>query len=386
MGTIGTSRVPPRPEGGVEVGTAVQPPPKPDPPARKLKIAMLAPPWVPTPPTGYGGIELVVSFLSEALVRRRHDVTLFAAPESRSSAILREVLPQGHPDEMERSLHEADHVGRVFDEVDRAAAEGRGFDLIHDHCGYTAVAMANRIDVPVVHTLHGPFTGDTAAFYSQHGGKAHLVAISDTQRAAAPAGTRIAGVVPNPIDLDEWPYQPDKGDYLLWVGRLNDAKGPHRAIAAARAAGTPLVLAGPVQPGEQEYFDREVAPHLDDDRVRYVGEVGGDRKRRLFAEARALLMPIRWDEPFGMVMVEALACGTPVIAFPRGAAPEIVRPGENGCLVEDEDEMAEAVATLGKIDPAACRSSVAERFGVDRVAAGYEEIYGAIVDRRDRPA
>jgi glycosyltransferase involved in cell wall biosynthesis len=343
---------------------------------------MLAPPWVPTPPPGYGGIELVVGFLTEGLVRRGHDVTLFAAPESRSSATVREVLPHGHPDEMERSLYEVDHVARVFDEVDRAAAAGRGFDLIHDHCGFTAVAMANRIDVPVVHTLHGPFSEDRAAFYAAHGAKAHLVAISRTQQAAAPAGTPIAGVVPNPIDLDEWPYQPDKGDYLLWVGRLNDAKGPHRAIAAARAAGTPLVLAGPVQPGEQEYFDREVAPHLDDDRVRYVGEVGGDRKRRLFAEARALLMPIRWDEPFGMVMVEALACGTPVIAFPRGAAPELVRPGENGCLVEDEDAMAAAVATLDRIDPAACRSSVADRFGVDHVVVGYEQVYDAVLRRR----
>ena len=346
---------------------------------RNLKIAMLAPPWVSVPPPGYGGIEQVVGFLSDGLVRRGHEVTLFAAPGSRSSATVREVLARDHPDEIERALYEADHVARVFDEVDRVAATGGpGFDVIHDHSGFTAVAMANRIDVPVVHTLHGPFTEETASFYQAHGRKAHLVAISRAQQESAPAGVPIAGVVHNPIDVREWPFEPDKRDYLLWVGRMDETKGPHRAIAAARAAGAPLVLAGPVQPGQEEYFKEAVEPHLDDDRVRYIGEVGGEDKLRLFAEARALLMPITWDEPFGMVMVEALACGTPVIAFRSGAAPEIVQPGTNGYLVDDEEAMAEAVKALPDIDPKACRASV-ERFDVDAAAAGYERIYRTLL-------
>ena len=170
--------------------------------------------------------------------------------------------------------------------------------------------------------------------------KGTLVGISRAQLASAPPGLGPIAAIPNPIDLRAWPLQERKGDYLLWIGRMTPEKGPHRAIAAARAAGVPLVLAGVIQPGQQAFFDREVAPHIDGDRVRFVGEVGGSAKRSLFARARGLLMPIRWDEPFGMVMVEALACGTPVIAFPEGAARELVVDGGTGFLVDDERAMA----------------------------------------------
>ena len=203
---------------------------------------------------------------------------------------------------------------------------------MHDHCGFTALAMADRIDTPVVHTLHGQFTASTAAFYAHHGHKATLVPISRAQLASAPAGLRAVAAIPNPIDLDVWPLREGKGDYVLWIGRMTAVKGPHRAIAAARIAGVPLILAGVIQPGQQAFFDAEVAPHIDGDRVRFVGEVGGTVKRSLFADARALLMPIRWEEPFGMVMVEALACGTPVIAFAEGAAASWcsrARPGSS---------------------------------------------------------
>jgi len=349
---------------------------------RALRIAVLAPPWIPVPPPGYGGIELMISLLCDGLVGRGHDVTLFAAPGSTSTARVQEVLPTCHPDEIERALHEADHVAQVFAALDAALDRGQPFDVLHDHCGFTTVAMADRIDLPIVHTLHGPFVEDTADFYRRHAGKAHLVAISDTQAASAPAGLRIEGTVPNPIDVRAWPFRAEKQDYVLWVGRMSETKGPHRAITAARAAAVPLVLAGPVQPGQEEYFEREVRPRVDDDQVRYLGEVRGDRKRELFAGARALLMPIRWNEPFGMVMVEALACGTPVIAFAEGAAPEIVQPGRNGYLVRDEQAMAEAIGELDPIDPAVCRASVAEQFCVERAAAGYESIYQRVLSRR----
>jgi glycosyltransferase involved in cell wall biosynthesis len=161
----------------------------------------------------------------------------------------------------------------------------------------------------------------------------------------------------------------------LWIGRFNDSKGAHRAIAVARQADVRLVLAGPVQPGQEPYFEQEIEPHLDGERVRYAGEVGGAERQELFADARTLLMPIRWNEPFGMVMVEALACGTPVIAFPEGAAREIVQDGLNGHLIDDEDLMAAAIKDLDKIDPAACRDSVATRFSPDTVANGYLKIY-----------
>jgi len=344
-------------------------------PARRFRIAMLAPPWIPVPPRGYGGVEVVLSLLVDGLVARGHDVTLFASPGSRSSADVREVLPDTHEDDIHDSMYEADHVARVFEAVDEAAAAGHGYDVLHDHSGFTAVAMADRVAVPVVHTLHGPFSEDIAPFYRRHGHKAHLVAISDTQCESAPDGVRVAGVVPNPIDVGAWPFEADKSDYLLWLGRITPVKGPERAIAAARAAGVPLVVAGPVQAGDEEYFAEQVEPQLDGDGVRYVGEVGGDDKVRLVAGARGLLMPIRWNEPFGMVMVEALACGTPVVSFDEGAAREIVRDGVNGYLVADEDAMAAAIGDLTRIDPRACRDSVADRYSVDAVVAGYEGVY-----------
>ena len=341
---------------------------------------MLAPPWISVPPPGYGGVESVVSALTEALVRQGHAVTLFCAPGSVSSAKVVTLLAESHPDEIERSLYEVDHVVRALDEVD-AAVHGRRFDVVHDHCGFTALALADRVDTPFVHTLHGPFTASTAAFYAHHGHKAALVGISRAQLDSAPPGLEPLCTIPNPIDLGVWTLQEHKDDYVLWLGRMTPEKGPHRAIVAARAAGVPLVLAGVIQPGQQVFFDREVAPHIDGDRVRFVGEVGGSVKRSLFAHARGLLMPIRWNEPFGMVMIEALACGTPVIAFPDGAARELVVHGETGFLVDDEQEMADAVGVLARIAPRACRTWVAEHCDVDVVASAYAETYRTVAHR-----
>jgi glycosyltransferase involved in cell wall biosynthesis len=339
-------------------------------PADSLRVAMLAPPWIPVPAPGYGGVETVVSSLTEALVEQGHDVTLFCAPGSRSSARVVTLLDEAHPDEIERSLHEVDHVARAFAIIERGH-----FDVIHDHCGFTAIAMADRIATPLVHTLHGQFTPSTAAFYAHHGHKATVVAISRTQIECAPPGLEVVAAIPNPIDLSAWTLQERKDDYVLWIGRMTEVKGPHRAIAAAPAAGVPLILAGVIQPGQQPFFDREIAPHIDGERVRFVGEVGGATKHDLFANARALLMPIRWEEPFGMVMVEALACGTPVIAFPEGAARELVVHGHTGFLVDDEAAMGAAVGQLERISPAACRAWAASHCDVDVVSGAYAQVF-----------
>jgi glycosyltransferase involved in cell wall biosynthesis len=346
-------------------------------PAPALRIAMLAPPWISVPSPGYGGVESVVSTLTEALVRRGHDVTLFCAPGSASHATVVTLLEATHPDRIERSLFEVDHVAQAFDQIDLAAGNDR-FDVIHDHCGFTALAMADRIDTPLVHTLHGPFTPDTAAFYARHGHKGTLVGISRAQLASAPANLGLIASIPNPIDLRAWPLQERKGDYLLWVGRMTPEKGPHRAIAAARAIDVPLVLAGVIQPGQQAFFDREVAPHIDGTNVSFIGEIGGSTKQALFARARGLLMPIRWDEPFGMVMLEALASGTPVIAFPEGAARELVVDGKTGFLVDDERAMADAVGQLSRIDPHDCRAWVRQHCDGDAVAAAYERVFRSV--------
>lgn len=345
-----------------------------------LRIAVLAPPWIPVPPPGYGGIEAVVALLCEALVGRGHDVTLFAAPGSRSVARVYPLLDSAHPEAIGSSLYESDQVASAWEQVDLSAERGRPFDVVHDHSGFTALAMADRIGPPVVHTIHGPFDRDTTPFYRRHGRKAHLVAISRTQAQSAPAGVPISAVVPNPIAVDRWPLQTKKADYVLWIGRMDPVKGAHRAIQAARLAGSKLVLAGPVQTGQEDYFRDRVKPSIDDLWVRYVGEVAGTAKQQLYANATALLMPIRWREPFGMVMVEALACGTPVIAFAEGAATEIVIDGENGMLVADEAEMARAIARSDSIDPARCRASVAERYDMSAVAACYERVYQRAID------
>jgi glycosyltransferase involved in cell wall biosynthesis len=338
---------------------------------------MLAPPWIPVPAPAYGGIEEVVRLLCDGLAERGHDVTLFAPPGSASRAAVVTLLEESHPDEIQKAQFESDHVARAFAAVDEAAGRGEPYDVLHDHTGHTALAMADRVSAPLVHTLHGPFTEDACRFYAQHGRKAHIVAISQAQLDAAPEEMGGGQVVHNPIDCAEWPFRAEKDDFLLWIGRMSPDKGPHRAIAAAREAGVPVVLAGPVQPGQEAFFADEVEPHLGADGAEYIGEADAERKRDLYQRARALLMPIRWEEPFGLVMVEALACGTPVIAFPEGSAPEVVEDGVTGFVVDDEHAMAAAVGRLDEIDPARCRESCERRFGVPAVVRGYEEVYRA---------
>jgi glycosyltransferase involved in cell wall biosynthesis len=187
------------------------------------------------------------------------------------------------------------------------------------------------------------------------------------------------------VTVRDWPLRSDKDEFLLWVGRMDPAKGAHRAIEVAQRSGLPLMLAGPVQPGQEDYFRCEVEPHVDGRRIAYLGEVGGARRKQLFARARAFLMPIRWPEPFGMVMIEALACGTPVLAFPEGAASEVVIDGVNGFHVAEEEEMCRAIGRLEEIDPVRARQSVATRYDAAAIAARYEAVYCSVIEMSRRP-
>ncbi len=338
---------------------------------------MLAPPWIAIPPSGYGGIETVIAILVDALVAREHEVTLFAAPGSSSAGRTESMLDEEVPDEIGAAQHEADHVAAAFDAIEAARPR---FDVVHDHCGHVGLAMADRLHMPLVHTEHGPFDDAARSFYERHGHRALIVGLSRSQLSAAPTTAHVFGAIPNPLDTTEWRPGPPKGDHVLWLGRFSETKGAHHAIAAARRADVPLILAGVVQPGQQDYFDRCIAPHVDGRRVCFAGEVGGERKRELLAGARALLMPITWDEPFGMVMVEAMGCGTPVISFPRGAATELVEDGRSGFLVDDLEGMAQAIEPAARLDPAACRERAIALCDPQQVARRYEEAYVTAIE------
>ena len=339
---------------------------------REVRIAMLSPPWIPVPPPAYGGIEEVVRLLCDGLIAHGHDVTLFAPPGSRSSATVAAVLEEPHPNDIEKAQYEVDHVAGAFAAIDQARADGRPYGVVHDHTGYVALAMADRLDAPLVHTLHGPFDEAACRFYARHGRKACSVAISQAQLDDAPPEMDEGRVVPNPIEIGEWPFEPSKQDYLLWMGRMSPDKGPHRAITAAREAGVPARAgrAGAARPRAVLRRARRAAPRLGRHRVR--GRGGGGGEAQALPERARLPHADPLGRAFGLVVVEALACGTPVIAFDEGSAPEVVEHGRTGFVVEDEHAMAAAVERLDEIDPHRCRRSCEERFSVEAVVAGYE--------------
>ncbi|MEA2932771.1 MAG: hypothetical protein QOI56_1556, partial [Actinomycetota bacterium] len=238
---------------------------------------------------------------------------------------------------------------------------------------------------PVVTTIHGPLDGELADVYRRIGDHVGLIAISQAQVKPAPDIT-IARVIHHGVTASEFPWGDGQGDYFVFLGRLAADKGAHRAIAAAEKAGVKLVLAGKVRErAERDYFEQQVAPHLSDD-IRFVGEVPHDEKLRLLAGARATLFPIRWNEPFGLVMIESLACGTPVLAFPEGAAPEVIDDGKTGFLVDGEGEMADAIASVGEIDRGACRAAVEGYFSVSRMVGEHLDLFHDVVAARGRGA
>lgn len=341
-----------------------------------MKIAMLAPPWIKIPPAGYGGTEWVVHYLSEAMVERGHDVTLFATGDSTTNARLEAVFDKEMPGWIGQALYEVQHVSACIRQADR-------FDLIHDHSGFAAVAFSPYIQTPLVHTLHGSFNPDTIRFYQGFRDSAHYVAISNYQRSCC-ADLNYAGTVYNPIDVSTWPFVPSdkKEDYLLAFGRFSPDKGFHTAIEVAREAGERLIIAGAVQNINRDYFETTIKPMVDGDQIQFAGDVSLSMKWKLFSEARALLFPIQWPEPFGLVMIEAMATGTPVIAFPEGSVPEVVADGRTGFVVANPREMVEAIGRLDDIDARACREHVVDNFSVSRAASGYEEVYSGILAGR----
>ena len=337
----------------------------------RLRIGIIAPPWVAVPPPIYGGTELVVDHLARGLVAAGHSVELFTTGDS-TCPVHRSWL---YPDALGTNADpgaELAHVQRAYEVLSHV-------DLVHDHTLTGPVwASSWQPDLPVVTTNHGPFTPEMIAHYRVVAERVPIIAISDAQRRSAP-DVHIATVIHHGVDVDEFPMGDGAGAYLLFLGRMSPDKGVHRAITVARQAGKPLMIAAKMwEPEERRYFAQYVEPRLDADIV-YVGQVGGQRKLALLAGAAALVNPIRWPEPFGLVMIEALACGTPVLAFAEGSAPEIIEHGRTGFLCRDEADMARRVADVTALDRRACRASVAQRFSMVQFLERHLTLYRQVL-------
>lgn len=345
-----------------------------------LRIVLVAPPYFDIPPKGYGGTEAVVADLADALIKRGHRVTLLGAGQPGTSARFVPLWERTVPERLGQPYPEIMHALRVRHAIERIAATD-GVDLVHDHtfAGPLNVPGYRALGLPTVVTVHGPIDNDLYPYYRELGDDVGLIAISDRQRELAP-DLNWVGRVHNALRIDDWPFSADKGDYALFLGRYAPYKGAHLALHAAHATGTPLVLAGKCnEPAEQAYFDEQVRPLLTEaDHV--LGQADAVSKRKLLAGARCLLFPIQWEEPFGMVMIEAMACGTPVVALRGGAVPEVVVDGVTGVICDNPDELPAAMEKAQTLDPAACRRHMAAHFGVSQFGSGYEQIYRRVVN------
>jgi glycosyltransferase involved in cell wall biosynthesis len=345
-----------------------------------MRIAQVAPPFETVPPTAYGGTERVVSTLTEALVRRGHAVTLFAAGDSVTSARL---VPT-----VDRALWHADPPLDDHDPfwaltLDRVWQHAAEFDIIHNHFDYWGYPLARHCGVPVVTTLHGRLDLPELQPLYRRFDDVPLVSISDAQRRPLPWANWVA-TVHHGIELQEYRFNPRPGRYLAFLGRISPEKGLDTAIRVAQRTGMPLRIAarkplrGRGDPGvrrDWEHYHRDVLPLLELGQATFIGEVAGAAKDRFLRHAAALLFPIRWPEPFGLVMAEALACGTPVLALNDGSVPEVIEHGVTGFIGEDEDDLVDAVGRLGEIDRCACRREAERRFSPTAMAAAYEDVY-----------
>ncbi len=339
-----------------------------------MKIAQIAPIVERVPPKKYGGTERVVHALVEELVRRGHEVTLFASGDSETSATLHSVYPRALRDARIADVYGANswtllNIAMAYEMQDE-------FDIIHDHTIPLSLPTANIATTPVVATMHGPFSAANRRLFQTLRGPG-IVSISESQIFSAPGINHVATVY-NGLPMEHYPFGETAGDYLLYVGRFSMEKGVHYAIEVAEQLDMPLIIAAKLDPGDQAYFRNYIEPRLSD-RVRWVGEVDEEERNKLMAGAKCFLHPVTWREPFGLTLIEAMACGCPVVAFNRGSIPEIVQTGVTGFVVEDTDSMIDAVSAIGDISRAACREHALSKFNVKNMADAYEAVYQKMV-------
>jgi len=336
---------------------------------------MLSPVAWRTPPRHYGPWESVVSLLTEGLVTRGIDLTLFATGDSLTKGRLHSVCKKGYEEDEhgEPKVMECLHISELFD---RAA----DFDIIHNHFDFLPLTYSGLVKTPVLTTIHGFSSPRILPVYEKYNGRAFYVSISEADRAP---GLDYIKTIHHGIDLNEFTFNPKpQGEYLLFFGRIHPDKGAKEAIEIARRTGSRLIMAGIIQ--DETYYEREVEPNLDGELISYVGSVGPEKRNELLRNASVLLHPINFDEPFGLSIVEAMACGTPVIASNRGSMPELIRNGMNGFLVTTVDEAVHAVGRLGKIDRSRCRKFIEDNFSVDRMVDDYIKVYEEIMAKTRR--
>ena len=330
-----------------------------------MRVAMLSSISWRTPPRAYGPWELVTSLLTEALIERGVDVTLFATLDSITAGKLDGVAPSGYSEDqsLDAKVWEALHIAHLF--------EGAGnFDLIHNQADFMPLTFSRMVDTPIVTTIHGFSSPKILPVFQRYNDRSAYVAISNADR--DPSLT-YAATIHHGIPIEEFSFNPLGSEELLFFGRIHADKGAGEAIRAARAAGRRLVMAGIIQ--DPEYHAREVAPFIDGDRVDYRGVLSGAERNRALGSAKAMLHLIGFEEPFGLSVIEAMACGTPVIAYRRGSMPELIDDGRTGFLIDNLDQAIAAIERIGEIDRTACRRAVEERFTVDRMADQYLDLY-----------
>ncbi|OGY50862.1 MAG: hypothetical protein A3B89_04100 [Candidatus Buchananbacteria bacterium RIFCSPHIGHO2_02_FULL_40_13] len=348
---------------------------------KKLRIAQVAPLWFTIPPKGYGGIERIVSMLTEELMLRGHEVTLFAAPGSQTSAKLVSVF--------DRSLSEANipwsnpiwnlrNLSTAFE----MAAKG-AFDIIHSHLDLWALFFQNLTKVPSIHTMHNPLyrtnadatKDDRLQLFTEEASCTNIVFISESARKLAMVDLPKSRVIYNGIDLEHFRFNKKGGEHFIWIARMNKHKGVENAIAVCERLNIKLLLAGRIDPTQQEYFEKVIKPHINK-KIQYVGELKDSELSDFYGNAKALLYPIEWEEPFGLVVAEAMACGTPVIAYKRGSMEELVKNGESGFVIEsDIEKLIEAMGKIDQIDRSAVRRQAKDNFSKERMVDEYEKLY-----------
>lgn len=341
-----------------------------------MRIAQIAPLWERVPPPAYGGTELVVGLLTDELVRRGHEVTLFASGDSTTLAKLDSICPQAlrHDSSIkEYGIYEMLQLSRVYERAQE-------FDVIHSHMGCAGLPYAKLVKTPTLHTLHGIFTPDNEKMFI-HAKEQPYVSISHSQREIR-LGLNCIATVYNGIDIRSHKFYPEPADppYLAFLGRISPEKGPHLAIAMAKATGWQLKMAGKVDAVDVDFYEQEIKPHIDGQQIQYLGEADHAMKNALMGNAALTLFPITWREPFGLVMVESMAAGTPVIAMRLGSTPEVIADGVSGILCNDLEECIAAIPKALKLDRQACRDYVATRFSVQKMADGYEAAYTSLVN------